>query len=191
MLGDALWPSSLPNLEEWIDEVLRNKPCRPKEDEFDFDTIIAVDASAWGWGAVKLSRSSGKVLQISKPWGKDVPFAKISTHAEPMALAKAACVFVNPSEDGKVLFLTDSKACLGAFRRGYSGIYTVNGAVEMLQRAHPRNTFEYGFVEGKSNVADAPSRGRREIKMPSAKSLEDLAQLAVERWDQHPHPLPT
>ena len=137
-LGTSLWPSSVPNLNEWIAEVLENKPTTPKTAEATFDTIIVVDASAWGWGAVKLSRSSGKVKQISKEWDKNTPFSRISTHAEPMALAMAACVFVDPDEDGNVLFLTDSKACLGAFRRGYSGVYTVNGAVDLLQKAHPR-----------------------------------------------------
>jgi hypothetical protein len=169
-----LWPSVLPELTGWVAEVLSN-PWQevPAADATDPDDVVAVDSSAFGWGAVHLDRRTGRIRVVAGAWPDVFLERKASTHAEPMGLAFAAMRLFSASCCRRVLFLTDSTCTKYAFRRGYSPVWNVNGAIALLRAGRPRLRGEYEYVPGEKNVADGPSRGEEDCVV-SAEELEAL-----------------
>ena len=61
-----------------------------------------------------------------------------------------------------------------SMRKGYSGVFEVNGAIKLLQAAAPRANLRFEHIAGVENVSDALSRGMhgmREVGQPSGANM--------------------
>jgi hypothetical protein len=170
----ALRPSCIEQLKGWTEEVLRNEDTPVKKEDEPATAILITDASKWGWGAIYLQVDTGKVRTVSQQWDKPFVGRKKSTWAEPEAIARAGCYFLEPSEKGRVIILTDSSTAVGAYTKGYSPAFAVNKAVVKLKQNFPLRDIECLHLAGDLNLADPYSRNQAVLQEPSAKVIADL-----------------
>lgn len=158
----AIPPSIAVELHLWVTECFRNEWVTPLT-LTDYRHHVFCDASAWGFGAVHVA-PSGRVRVLSVPWSAEMRsrIARKSVYSEPEAIFQIACILFKPGDSVAVSFWTDNVAARGALSKGYSGSYEVNEIATKMNKVFPLNQFQFFYVEGRINFADAPSRGMSE-----------------------------
>jgi hypothetical protein len=169
-----LRPSCLGQLINWTKQVQTNTPAKVPDATEKATHILITDASRWGWGAVYLDVTNGKVQTKSEAWEREFKGKRVSTWAEPEAIARAACHFIDPKIRGRTIVLTDSSTAVGAYEKGYSPAFAVNKAVEKLKSMFTVMEFECFHLKGFMNVADPYSRNES-AEEPSVAIITDLA----------------
>jgi len=177
-------PSVWPVLEQWTCLVLRNKPRLVPRTQAP-EWIVATDASEWGWGYFAVHNSTAAVRVFGAPWSgafraKYGHLVGMSTFSEPQGVVNAACHLLDPTTPTYVRFLTDNTVTQASFARGYNGrSYHIN---ECMRRLHSvfdaRFAFEFFYLPGECNPADALSRGNRSA------AHEAVGDREVSAWMQ-------
>jgi len=158
-------PAMLRDLGNWTHDALANTPRRfDNETEDPTNDVIFVDASDWGWGAVKVCHKTGTFETIARRWSNNLRATgrtKRSTQAEPLAVDQAVRHFF-PSKTELpqgITVITDSTTAKAAHNSGKAADYFINGAVDRL-RSHIGDTKIFvHHVAGRLNPADPLSRG--------------------------------
>ena len=174
--GDRQWdepislaPYALPQLEEWTNICLENKPRKVVRGPSRPQWLIITDASAWGWGYVAVNMETGEVRVHGEPWsaadlrrnrdptGKSL--FRRSTFAESEGILRSIChILVRPAPDApcvSVLVGTDSTTAKSGHSRGFSSkSYHVNNIACRLRKLFPRKFFNFSFVHVAGEVND-------------------------------------
>ncbi len=180
-----VWPSAWPVLQAWTDLVLSNRP-RVVPRQAAADWLICTDASRWGWGYVALHSVTGEVRVHGERWTPQMIAqngAKLgrSVFTEPQAIVHALghllrCTDIGPTH---VRIGTDNAAAKASFNRGFnSHSYDINACLSRVRRMFVGTpyTFEFIYIPGSQNPADAPSRGHT-VKESSAELASCLKQM--------------
>ena len=104
----------------WAAVAYTNSPVDVYTPDCDPDFVLYTDASAYGWGAISISRG-GNVLTISRPWSPEEIEAynvHSSVVAEPLAIRKAVAALI-PMTARKVKIFTDHLSFCFAARGTY------------------------------------------------------------------------
>lgn len=147
-------------LSEWARQAAENRPVAVHTPDCESDYVIYTDASAYGWGAVSISKG-GSVLTISGVWSERDRHEwnlQSSVSAEPLAIRKAIAALV-PSSATKVTIFTDHESFVGAFHKGIGRTYAYAAAMQFLSQY--KTIFEVRHVPGEHNPADVLSRARQ------------------------------
>ena len=161
-----VWPCAQPALEEWTRLVLENKP-RPVPKKMAADLLVITDASAWGWGFIAFDILTGAVHHHGERW-RPAFVARYGAHSlqqsvftEPHAIVNTMCRLLRKDQPRTVKIGTDNSPSEASFRRGFnSHSFNLNECVSRLKTLFPDHDFEWVFVPGVVNPADAKSRGR-------------------------------
>ncbi len=153
----AVPPEAMAEVHAWVDVALRNEPTAVPEAPTEPDLTLFTDASAWGWGAASFNGSDVKLVQY--PWGDSLDGRDHSTVAEPEAIWRALCRFVDPRKRCTVRVASDHSAFLAAWKRGFSPAAGYNGVIVRIKRRFPLMTLVPTHIAGVSNPVDALSRG--------------------------------
>lgn len=177
---------SIPNdvkseVREWARISFQNKPVDVFTPDVEADFVVYTDASAYGWGAVSISRG-GNVLTISRPWTQqecEQYNVFSSVVAEPLAIRKAVAALV-PMSAKKVTLFTDHQPFCYAYKGTYGRAWSYSCAIQFLSTYH--TIFDVQHVPGELNPADALSRARPLITQPTIPPLLDVTSVAGKRY---------
>lgn len=130
----------------------------PARDRGEIDTIIVVDASSAGWGAIVANHDSGGVFGFSEPWPQPIRHSAV---AEPRAIKRAIARFLHPTDIRRVLIVTDHSPIVWAAPHddgsgGYARGYELNSLFYFI--SFYKSSFFFSFVSGVNNLADTLSR---------------------------------
>ena len=143
----------------WARVASTNTPVDVYTPDIEADFIIYTDASAYGWGAISISRG-GNVKTISKQWSPqecEEHNVYSSVVAEPLAIRKAIAALV-PATTRKVTIFTDHLPFVFAAEATYGKAWSYSSAIQFL--AGYKTEFDVQFVPGAQNPADVLSRAR-------------------------------
>ena len=154
-----IWPSITPDLLHWMRAIETNTPVRLTPlPSSTISWALVTDASSSGYGCVWLS-SSGHIVWSSGLWTDSELLLHINCkemRSITYALANFPTAY-NPSDPLHIF--TDSTSAHGALRRHHSPSWGVTSELRrLLPLVTPLMTFSW--LPSRSNVADAPSRGR-------------------------------
>ena len=162
-----IWDSAWPVLERWTMLVLRNTP-RPVPQEQEPEWLVATDASEWGWGYFAVHNTTGAVRTHGAAWtcGFRQLYADrlgVSTFTEPQGIVNALCHLLLPTSPQRVRILTDNTVARACFQRGYNArSFHINECIRRLHSIFGEEfVFDFVYLPGACNPADALSRGRR------------------------------
>lgn len=127
----------------------------------DYDAVIVVDASGAGWGAYVRFAASGSIAMLQQRWSGHIAH---SAHAEPSAALNAVRWTLEQlrTRTPRIALVTDHVALAAGQRRwssafcGFGRSFPINEFYRVLYAAAPDS--QIFFVDGISNIADAPSR---------------------------------
>jgi hypothetical protein len=146
-------------LLSWARVASTNAPVPVYTPDVEPDFAIYTDASAYGWGAISISRG-GNVKTISKRWStQECEDHNIhsSVVSEPLALRKAIAALV-PTTTRKVTIYTDHLPFVFAAKATFGRAWSYSEAIQFLSGY--KTEFDVQFVPGEHNPADALSRAR-------------------------------
>ena len=162
-----VWDSAWPALERWTMIALRNKPrVVPRVQAPEW--LVATDASEWGWGYFAVHNTSGAVRTFGAQWSagfrqKYGDMLWRSTFTEPQGVVNALCHLIDPSKPSFVRVMTDNTPTQASFARGYNArCFHINECLRRLYSIFGTEfTFDFVYLPGAWNPADAFSRGMR------------------------------
>jgi hypothetical protein len=146
-------------IREWARISFTNEPVEVYTPDSEADFVVYTDASAYGWGAISISRG-GNVLSISRPWTqqeREQYNVYSSVVAEPLAIRKAIAALV-PTSAKKVTLFTDHLPFCYAYKGTYGRAWSYSSAIQFLSTYN--TVFDVQHVPGELNPADALSRAR-------------------------------
>ena len=155
-----MWPSALPDLTQWVQDLLQLPPVSPGlPTSTDTSFVLATDASTTGWGAV-LVDAAGHVRTVSGKWRVPHTSHEIN-ELEAAAVASAWLYFRHLFRNDEVVtILTDNTATLFTLRKGRAKEFPLNGAIDRVLRLLDSNpNVRIAHVDTEANPADAMSRG--------------------------------
>eukprot|EP00388_Colpodella_angusta_P019963 GDKJ01049866.1.p1 GENE.GDKJ01049866.1~~GDKJ01049866.1.p1 ORF type:complete len:786 (-),score=37.17 GDKJ01049866.1:32-2389(-) len=127
----------------------------------DHDLEIQVDASAYGWGAVAITKDS--VRHFSKKWPESFDGTS-SVIAEPMGAWQAVCA-ATTMHTQKILLRSDHAGLVFAIKNGHSLVSSYNDFIRNTRNAFPGCTIEAQHIAGVDNwLADSLSRPQKNGK---------------------------
>jgi hypothetical protein len=129
---------------------------------------ITTDASRWGWGAVCRDLETGKIDVAALPWSASDRMrydVGSSVTAEPLAVVRAACMFVR-GDLTAVRVASDHSPLVFAGSAGYAKGRQYNDMLCRLHDLFGNTTFDFVFVPGRDNKADELSRGTYGLRWP-------------------------
>jgi hypothetical protein len=121
---------------------------------------IFVDASEGGWGAVVIDVDGG-VKHLSFAWSA-ADWASwnlaSSVAAEPLGILRAVCCACSLVRTGTAVIHTDHLPILHAAQHGSGKAYAYSHLLSFLRSQLPSWQFEFVWLPGSQNPADALSR---------------------------------
>ncbi len=147
-------------LVDWSRTAATNSPVPVWTPTMEPDFTIYTDASAYGYGAISISKG-GNVLQLAKQWtaeDKEAWNVTSSVTAEPLAIQRAVAALV-PNTAKKVVIYTDHLPFVYAHERTVGKAYMYSRTIQFMSAY--KTEFEVRFVEGVQNPADVLSRARK------------------------------
>ena len=156
----ALPPSTVTDLVAWADAILCGSPVPVVRKHLERSLDIFVDASEGGWGAIIIDADGG-VKTLSFPWAA-ADWAQwnlaSSVAAEPLGILRAACCACVVGRVGKAVIHTDHLPILYAAQHGSGKAYAYSHLLAFLRTQLPTWQFEFVWLPGNLNPADALSR---------------------------------
>jgi len=162
-----IWCSAKHDLERWTHAVIENVP-RDVLPTTPPQLLVVTDASRWGWGYVALDTTTGALHTHGDRWppGIEARFGALlrrSVVSEPQAIVLAMYRLLSKDGPKRVRIACDNVAAVASGRRGFNPrSFPLNWCQQRLRRIFGDSwTFEFLHVAGKTNVADALSRGQK------------------------------
>lgn len=167
-----IWPSVVPDLEEWTSYALANE-ARFIHKDMPPDVLVLCDASAVGWGYTAFDTLTGNFHWHGERWSQQfvkmhgVDAFRRSTFTETQGLLNVKLHLlntINPTSRRSFLIGSDSTTAVAVHRRRYaSRSYRLNCvALSLISNdSITRHQWAHVHIPGKQNTfADQFSRGR-------------------------------
>ena len=157
-----IWPCARPQIEEWFDHLIRNKPVKPPDKDAQPRLTVYTDSSNLGWGVVVLDEGTGAV----KVHGGRFTQRQADQHInvkEALAVRKSVDIIKESNNEfpESIKWFVDNTSTMGAVRRERSRSFELNQEIARIKEIIPRSTTAtFQYVSTDENPADAPSRGK-------------------------------
>ena len=132
---------------------------------------IIFDASAQGWGAVRIDENGMK--PFAGRWPAPI---HSSVQAEPLAALRACTSALDPRAPPPIVFLmTDHEPLVSSSYSSAPRAFTYNSLLLNLRTSFPSTRFVLGFLPGHLNLTDSLSRGGSLLDPIDPKIASDIA----------------
>ena len=153
----AIWPSARPQLLEWLDYLVSNKPVHPRVSCFDPKWVIFTDATPKGWAAIIVNQDAAQVSVFTGQFTPDDARSINEKELEAAVHALRKLKEICPAPNAVHIWI-DNTSAAAALRRRRSGKFTLNKLAAIAEKELANVTaFSVAYIRSEDNPPYASS----------------------------------